>query len=580
MHESTSPPPEDAATENAQARIESGLQVVREDIARQLRRIGHAAQELDARVLPRFASDLPDELPPARIAELERQVRALEPWLQGPFVLAGNFVIPGLWRNDRRWEWLGEQIGDLSGRRVLDVGSNAGYDPFMFRLKGAQEVMACEPFEFIHQARFLEQVYRSGVDFRQIGWQQLDPQVHGRFELVHCHGVLYHEPHPILMLQKLRSMVADDGELLLGSMLHASADQSEYIRFVPDAYAGDRTWWFVPGRLAMRWMLEVVGFEVEELSLSEGPRGEFPTLNGYFRARPVAPTPELATPAALDAGAPMRFPVGHYYSPMFDARELAEQRDRIWPATPRPTPDVEWRESAQLELCQQIFGEQEPLALSPDQSEDPTEYWAGNDQYPPLDAWVLAALLRHLRPARMVEIGSGFSSLVTARVNREELGGELRFTCVEPHPRQFLLDGVDGISELRAERVQDSPLELFTELGPGDILFVDSSHTVKTGGDVTWIFHELIPRLAVGVYVHIHDVFLPGDYPQSWVTEGWGWNETYMVRSFLSYNTTFEVVWGAQFMLEHHPDEVLRAFARQQEYRERGGAALWIRRAR
>src|SRR6202043_3682173 len=99
--------------------------------------------------------------------------------------------------------------------------------------------------------------------------------------------------NPIEMLLKLRSMLAPAGEMLFGSMLHASAEQSEFIRFVPDAYAGDKTWWFVPGRLAMRWMLEVTGFDVEELVLSEGPQGEFPTLNGYFRGDPTEPTPEL-----------------------------------------------------------------------------------------------------------------------------------------------------------------------------------------------------------------------------------------------------------------------------------------------
>lgn len=272
--------------------------------------------------------------------------------------------------------------------------------------------------------------------------------------------------------------------------------------------------------------------------------------------------------------------MGHYYSPMYDARELAERRARIWPHPPRATPDLDWREAAQLELCEQVFASQEPLALRRRESDNPTEYWADNDQYPALDAWVLAALLRHLRPHRMIEVGSGFSSLVSAQVNREELGRRMSFACIEPYPRQFLLDGVEGISELRVEQVQDSPLELFTALGPDDVLFVDTSHTVKTGGDVAWIFHELIPRLAPGVHVHIHDFFLPGDYPESWVLEGWGWNELYLARSFLSFNRAFEVVWGAQFMLQRHLEAVLRAFPGQREYLERGGGALWIRRAR
>jgi tRNA (mo5U34)-methyltransferase len=284
---------EPTAAADSSSEIEAALKVIRGDVARQLGQIGQAAEAEDLWRLPRFSADLPDELSDARIAELREAIAALEPWLQGPFLLAGNLVIPGVWRNDQRWESIGEHVPDLSGKRVLDVGSNAGYDPFMFKLRGAAEVLACEPFEFVHQARFLESIYQTGVDFRQIGWQQLDPSEHGVFDYVHCHGVLYHEPNPLGMLLRLRAMLAADGEMLFGSMLHASAEQSEYIRFVPDAYAGDKTWWFVPGRLAMRWMLEVTGFEVEELTLTEGPRGEFRTLNGYFRARPAAIVPEL-----------------------------------------------------------------------------------------------------------------------------------------------------------------------------------------------------------------------------------------------------------------------------------------------
>lgn len=555
------------------------MQRVREQAERQRSMLGTVATVVGAEGLPRFAPDLPRELAPARRAELEQRVAELEPWLQGPFVLSDDLVIGGTWRNDHRWSFLEQHVPDLAGLRVLDIGSNAGYDPFMFKLKGAEHVLACEPFEFIEQAQFLESIYRTGIDFRRIGWQQLDPGLHGRFDVVHCHGVLYHEPDPIGLLQRLRAMLADDGLLLFGSLLHGSSERSEYIRFVPDAYAGDPTWWFVPGRLAMRWMLEVTGFATEELMISAGVAGEFPTVTSYFRGRPAQAAAEL-TPVTGGLAAPMRFPAGHYYSPMYDVRELASERARLWPSQPRATPDIEWREDAQLELCQRVFGARDPLALRREPSDDPTEYWADNDQYPALDAWVLAGLLRHLRPARMIEVGSGFSSLVSARVNREELGREMRFTCIEPYPRDFLIAGVPGIDDLRQERIQDTPLELFDELGDGDVLFIDTSHTVKTGGDVTWLFGEVLPRLAPGVHVHVHDIFLPGEYPEAWVTEAWGWNETYLVRSFLSYNAAFEVVWGAQFMLQRHPDVVLATFPGQREYAHRGGASLWMRRAR
>lgn len=560
--------------------VEAALKAIRGDVARQLRQIGTAAQAEDLRTLPRFSPNLPATLPPERVVQLEREIASLEPWLQGPFLLADDFVIPGLWRNDQRWQMLDEHLGDLAGKRVLDVGSNAGYDPFMFKLRGAGEVVGCEPFTFVHQARFLESIYQTGVDIRQIGWQQLDPDELGRFDLLHCNGVLYHEPNPLGMLLRLRSMLADDGEMLFGSMLHGSDEQSQYIRFVPDAYAGDRTWWFVPGRLAMRWMLEVSGFEIEELSVSEGPRGEFRTVNVYFRARPVNVAPELADerPAATRPGPPQRFEPGHYYSPMYDARELVKRREQIWVRPPREMSDVDWRDAAQVALCEDVFAAQPPLELRREESSDPTEYWALNSQYPPLDAWVLAALLNDLRPSKMIEVGSGYSSLVTARVNRESLHGTLDFVCIEPYPRPFLLDGVEGISDLRIEPIQDTPLELFDGLAGGDVLFIDTSHTVKTGGDVTWVFHEILPRLAPGVYVHIHDVFLPGDYPEPWVMEGWGWNEAYLVRSFLSYNSAFEIVWGSQYMTQRHPESILRAFPEQARYAERAGAALWIRR--
>ena len=112
------------------------------------------------------------------------------------------------------------------------------------------------------------------------------------------------------MLLRLRSMLAPAGEMLFGSMLHAQAESSEYLRFVPDSYAGDATWWFVPGRLAMRWMLEVCGFSARELILSEGPRGEFRTMNGYFLATPGEIAPELgshATDAKASDQPPQRF---------------------------------------------------------------------------------------------------------------------------------------------------------------------------------------------------------------------------------------------------------------------------------
>ena len=239
--------------------------------------------------LPRFSDDLPEHLSEDERSRLLARAEELQPWLQGPFLLGADLVIGGAWRNDLRWVVLGDALpDDLSGSRVLDVGSNAGYDPFMFSRRGADHVLACEPFEFIEQALFLESIYKTGVDFQRIGWQDLDPARHGVYDLVHCHGVLYHEPNPMGLLARLWQMAAPGGTLLLGSMQLADPTLSEYARFVPLSYYGDPTWWWVPGRLTLRWLTETAGFDVDDVfGESPGPPGEFETVNGYVRGTRV-----------------------------------------------------------------------------------------------------------------------------------------------------------------------------------------------------------------------------------------------------------------------------------------------------
>jgi SAM-dependent methyltransferase len=275
---------------------EEALRELRERVEIQLGSSEMSKFDVSDAELVRFSPDLPAELDPAERARLLERVEELEPWLQGPFALGGDLVIGGAWRIDYRWQTLRAHLPAVEGRRVLDVGSNAGYDPFMFKLLGAGDVMACEPFEFIQQMEFLESIYQTGVRPCRMRWQELDPEAHGRFDVVHCHGVLYHEVHPMVLLERLREMLADDGTLLFGSMMLADPELSECARFVAGSYYNDPSWWWVPGRLAMRWMLETVGLAVEEeFGLSPGPPGEFATVNGYFRARRGEPAPGLTT---------------------------------------------------------------------------------------------------------------------------------------------------------------------------------------------------------------------------------------------------------------------------------------------
>ena len=272
---------------------------------------------------------------------------------------------------------------------------------------------------------------------------------------------------------------------------------------------------------------------------------------------------------------------GHYYSPLPDTEVFEDPawRARVFAERPAELPGIDWRPDAQLQLLDR-FGGQTPLEFPSERPDPVTHYWSRSRMYPALDAWILQAFLREFEPERVVDVGAGHSSLVTARVNRELLGGRIHFTTIDPFPPDALKDGVEGMTELRVEEVQDTPLEVFEALGANDLLFIDTSHVAKTGGDVPWIYNQVLPRLRPGVVVHIHDVFMPGEYPENWVLEGRAWNEQYLVQAFLAFNAAFEILLGTYWLRTSHWDRLRQVFPDlTDEHRERG-SSLWIRRTR
>jgi hypothetical protein len=274
------------------------------------------------------------------------------------------------------------------------------------------------------------------------------------------------------------------------------------------------------------------------------------------------------------------WPLDHYYSPVPDHRLLGVEptRSRVWPAVAKATPGIDWRDEEQLLLLADHLCRQTPMPVPAGPTGDSRDFHVGNEMFGALDGWLLQAVLRHYRPRQMIEVGCGWSSLLTARVNREYLGGSLQFTCIEPYPPGFLAEGVEGITELIEAQVENVPVETFLRLEAGDILFIDTSHTVKTGGDVHYLFSEVVPRLAPGVVVHIHDIFLPRDYPESWVRGGRGWNEQYLVQAFLSFNSGFQIVLGAAWLTDRHRDQLGTLMPGYPWNTVGSGGSLWIRR--
>jgi hypothetical protein len=291
--------------------------------------------------------------------------------------------------------------------------------------------------------------------------------------------------------------------------------------------------------------------------------------------------PSNETPAAAEPPL-ICWPLDHYYSPIADTRALSREpaRSRVWPAKPPATPGIDWGPAHQVALVRDQLGRWSDFPIPDGPTGDPRDYHAANEMFSRLDAWILQAMLRYFRPQRMIEVGCGWSSLMTARVNREQFGGALDFVCIEPHPPEFLGDGIEGISRLIVSPVEQLPVDTFLDLGAGDFLFIDTSHTVKTGGDVVFLLQEVLPRLADGVIVHIHDIFLPWDYPPEWVLVGRAWNEQYAVRAFLSFNSTFEILVSVAWMSQFHADVLAAVLPGFPHAYADGGGSLWIRRSR
>jgi hypothetical protein len=195
---------------------------------------------------------------------------------------------------------------------------------------------------------------------------------------------------------------------------------------------------------------------------------------------------------------------------------------------------------------------------------------------------VLYGMVRSLKPRRILEIGSGHSTLLSAQAilanTSEDPGYRCELRAIEPYPSEILRRGFPGLSRLVTAPVQDVPIADFLELGADDILFIDSSHVLSIGGDVRYEYLEVLPRLNPGVVVHVHDIFLPAEYPEEWVRRQHRfWNEQYLLQALLVGNSGFEVLWGSSFMHLRHPEALERAF-RSYRREERWPASFWLRR--
>jgi CBS domain-containing protein len=268
------------------------------------------------------------------------------------------------------------------------------------------------------------------------------------------------------------------------------------------------------------------------------------------------------------------FQPNHYYWPLNDIAFLRANPD-LWHRMRVPT-GIHWDLDAQERLLREVTAYLDELGDVRDRPPAaPGEFVWGNDSLPRGDAAVYYGLLRHLAPERVVEVGAGWSSRVLARAEQAKRK-RIDVTLIEPEPNEELLQGLPDHWLLRRDLLQRVEGELWETLAPGDVLFYDGSHCVRTGSDVNWFFFEVLPRLQPGVWVHLHDIYWPHDYPVEWtLDEGLSWNEQYLLQAFLMHNADYQVRLAMGMLLTDRPGLMLELLPDHP-----GGVSVWIEKLR
>ena len=237
------------------------------------------------------------------------------------------------------------------------------------------------------------------------------------------------------------------------------------------------------------------------------------------------------------------YPPGHFYSPIPNRQQITERLEFL-KGERSELAGINLNKDKQMELLRRFQPFYKELPFSEEKT--PTcRYYFNQRVFCYADAIFLYSFLRLMQPARIIEVGSGFSSAVMLDTVDRFFSNRPAMTFIEPYPddlKRLLRPEDRGNVTVIEDRVQKVSTDRFAELQDGDLLFIDSSHVMKCGIDLQYLLFDVIPRLPVGVFVHFHDVFDRFEYPLDWLMKGWYWNEAYLLRAFLSYNNA----WGIQ----------------------------------
>jgi predicted O-methyltransferase YrrM len=262
----------------------------------------------------------------------------------------------------------------------------------------------------------------------------------------------------------------------------------------------------------------------------------------------------------------------YFYTPVYAPDSLPE---KAWSGT--FDSGVRYDADEQLALMERVHRFHDELLLFDVEPSAPepelTRFYWKNSEFSHGDAVLYYSLLRHLRPRKVIEVGGGYSTLLASAA--AEKNGVTEITCIEPYPRPFLQKKIARVT-LHKSLAQDLPPEFFDVLEENDVLFIDSSHVCKTGSDVNHLYLRVLPRLKTGVWVHLHDIFLPFEYPKAWVEQRLYWNEQYLLAALLAHSSKWEIAVANHFLFRTAVDRIYR-FSLPSLGVAPGGASLWIR---
>lgn len=234
-------------------------------------------------------------------------------------------------------------------------------------------------------------------------------------------------------------------------------------------------------------------------------------------------------------------PFNHYESPYADLAFVRKNKNKIYNIGKEM--NINFDIESQINLLSRI-SEIPLLNWNNNEANNGFRYYTDNDNtwFGISCAVALYGMIMLNKPKHIIEIGSGFSTSVMLDTNEHCFNNEIDIQCIEPRPQRLkkLLKESDRIL-IHENDLQEVPLDLFSKLEPNDILFIDSSHVMKTGSDVSYELFEILPMIPKGVYIHFHDVFWPFEYPLSWLAEGRAYNEQWVLRALLTDSTAYKV---------------------------------------